>query len=231
MLNRTLFSALTALTIVSLGACGDFDVRDGILAGAAYCEDMSSTYHFRTHVPPWKYNKEYKCSSMQNHQCVGTWQPTGRYVFVVSDIPFVNYDSEIVSMLNVEVTSGDPKSLAQALIAEENIGAATSKSVFYENTDYPAEITFPEPGLFGWEVLWRQEREFEGTSYNWHRRDVFLRGTGNRVFHLELYSIDFLDKPEFDAMIGSFREGPSPDGAPDCQCRDEHDIAGGVIDC
>ena len=36
-----------------------------------------------------------------------------------------------------------------------------------------------------------------------------------------------MDKPEFDAMIGSFREGASEVGAdPDCICRDEHDIEG-----
>ncbi len=224
-------TVVTLAALVSLGACGDFDIRDGILAGSSYCQDMGGSYHFRVHTPPWKYNKEYKCSSMQSGSCVGTWQATGRYVFVVSDIPFVNYDSEIVTMMHVVVTSGNPKSLAQQLIAEERIGAGNSKSQFYDDLAYPAEIVHEAPGLSGWEVLWRQEREFEGTSYNWHRRDVFLQGTGSRVFHLEVYSIDFLDKPEFDAVIGSFREGASPDGAPDCACRDEHDIVGGVQDC
>jgi hypothetical protein len=228
-MKRTTLAALAAL--LALGACGDFNIRDGILAGASYCEDMGGAYHFRTHTPPWKYNKEYRCTSVVNRQCVGTWQATGRYVFVVSDIPFVNYDSEIVTMMHVEVTAGNPKTLAQQLIATEHIGQTDSKSRFFGEIEYPADITFDAPGLSGWEVLWRQEREFEGISYNWYRRDVFLQGDGSRVFHLELYSIDTLDKPEFDAMIGSFRAGASPDGAPDCVCRDEHDPAGGIQDC
>lgn len=229
MSTRTYLPALA--TLVALAGCGDFDVRDGILVGASYCEDKGGDYHFRVHTPPWKYNKEYKCSSMVNGQCLGSWLATGRYVFVVSDIPFVNFDSEILTMMNVEVTSGNPKTLAQQLIAEESIGLPSSKSVFYDDIVYPAAADFEAPGLSGWEVLWRQERSFESSSYNWYRRDVFLQGAGGRVFHLELYSIDTLSKPEFDAMIGSFREGASPDGAPDCACRDEHDPIGGLQDC
>lgn len=229
MPNRTLVPVLAAL--VALAGCGDINIRDGILSGSSYCEDMGGAYHFRAHTPPWKYSKEYKCSSMVDRQCVGTWLATGRYVFVVSDIPFVNFDSEIVTMMHVEITAGNPKTLAQQLIAEEAIGQVTSKAKFYDDADYPALIEYADPGLSGWELLWRQEREFEGTSYNWYRRDVFLQGAGTRVFHLELYSIDTLNKPEFDALIGSFREGLSPDGAPDCACRDEHDPLGGIKDC
>ncbi len=218
-------------TSLALGACGDFDIRDGLLVGTSYCEDIDGSYHFRVQIPPWKYNKEYKCSSVVDRQCVGTWSPTGRHVFVVSDIPFVNYDSEIVTILNVELTSGDPRGLARQLIVGESIGVAGSKAKFFGDGEYPTEVTQPEPALSGWEVIWRQEREFEGTSYDWHRRDVFLKGAGGRVYHLELYSIDSLANPEFDAIVASFREGPSPDGAPSCTCRDEHDPQGGVQGC
>ncbi len=221
----------TLATLVALAGCGDFDIRDGILAGSSYCEDMNGAFHFRTHTPPWKYNKEYKCSSIVNQECVGTWEATGRYVFVVSDIPFVNLNSEIITILHVQTLSGNPKTLAQQLIAAESIGQDSSIAEFYNDIEYPALIEHAEPGLSGWEVLWRQNREFGGSTYNWYRRNVFFRATGNRVFHLEMYSIDRLDRPEFDAMIGSFREGISPDGAPDCTCRDEHDPLGGVQDC
>ncbi len=229
MRKRTYLPTLIALA--TLGGCGDFDIRDGILSGASYCEDMNGAFHFRAHTPTWKYNKEYRCTSIVNRECVGSWVATGRYVFVVSDIPFVNLDSEIVTMMNVEVTSGNPKTLAQQLIAAEAIGQVSSKAEFYNDSVYPAFIEHADPGLSGWEVLWRQVREFEGVSYNWYRRDVFLQSADNRVFHLEMYSIDALDRPEFDAMLDSFRQGTSPDGAPDCACRDEHDPLGGLQDC
>lgn len=168
---------------------------------------------------------------MVNGQCVSSWVATGRYVYVVSDIPFVNLDSEIVTLMHVQIKSGDPRTLAQQLINEENIGQISSKAEFYDDAEYPLLVEYADPGLSGWQVLWRQNRDYEGSSYDWYRRDVFLRASGNRVFHLEMYSIDRLDTPEFDAMIGSLREGVSPDGAPDCTCRDEHDPLGGIQDC
>ena len=123
MPTRSQLPARVALVaLVALGGCGDFDIRDGILSGSSYCEDKGGAFHFRAHTPPWKYNKEYKCSSVVNRECVGSWLATGRYVFVVSDIPFVNYDSEIITMMHVQVTAGNPKTLAQQLIAEEAIG-------------------------------------------------------------------------------------------------------------
>lgn len=207
-------------------ACGDLDLRDGSQAWAAFCQDRSGSYHFKVLVPPWKYNKEYRCTQMEGRSCVGTWQATGRYVFVVSDIPFVNLDSEIVTLLNVEILSGATADLAQRLIIDKQIGLNGSDAEFYDEQSYPRAIDQAAPALPGHDVLWRQKREFEGQSYNWYRRDVFLRGAGSRVYHLELYSIGSMDKPEFDAIVESFREGAAEDGAPECQCRDEHDPAG-----
>ncbi|MFH2009481.1 MAG: hypothetical protein ABI333_23010 [bacterium] len=221
-----LLGCATAL-MLTLGACGDINMRDGVSAGSSYCQDRSGQFHFKALVPPWKYNKEYRCTSMQSRQCVGTWQPTGRYVFVVSDIPFVNYDSEIVASLAVEVISGNTAQNAQNVIIDKQIGQAGSDASFYGDEVYPRVVeAVSEGGLTGHEVLWRQNRSYEGQSYNWYRRDVFLLGAGGRVFHVEMFSIDFLDKPEFDAILGSFREGVSPDGAPDCACQDEHDPSG-----
>ncbi len=214
------------LSLTALPACGDIDLREGGLSGAAYCQDRGGNYHFEVLIPPWKHNKEYKCTELDGRECVGTWQPTGRYVFVVSDIPFVNLDSEIVTLLHVQITSGDTQRNVQEVIIDKDIGQAGSDAVFVDDQEYPRPLELAEPGLSGHEVLWRQERSFEGRSYNWYRRDVFLQGAGSRVYHLQFYSIGSLDKPEFDALLSSFREGPAPDGAPDCTCVDEHDPAG-----
>jgi hypothetical protein len=206
--------------------CGDINLREEGMPGAVYCQDLDETYHFEVLVPPWKFNKEYKCTDMEGRECVGSWLPTGRYVFVVSDIPFVNLDSEIVTLLNVEVTSGDTGNKVQQVIIDKDIGQPGSDAVFVDDQEYPRPVELAEPALSGHDVLWRQKRSFEGRSYNWYRRDVFLRGAGSRVYHLQFYSIGSLDKPEFNALLRSFREGPAPDGAPDCPCLDEHDPSG-----
>ena len=77
---------LMLITALALASCGAINARDGVLAGASYCQDFNGYFHFKAHVPPWKYNKEYKCTNVQNRQCVGTWLATGRYVFVVSAV-------------------------------------------------------------------------------------------------------------------------------------------------
>jgi hypothetical protein len=225
-LRGSLLGFGVTLALCGLAACGDVNMRDGSQAWSAYCQDRSGSYHFKAQVPPWTFNKEYRCTQMQGRSCVGTWQATGRYVFVVSDIPFVNLDSEIVTLLSVEILSGATANLAQRLIIDKNIGQGGSDAEFYDDQSYPRAIDEEPPALSGHDVLWRQNREFEGRSYKWYRRDVFLQAPGSRVYHLELYSIGSMDKPEFDAIIESFREGAAPDGAPDCQCRDEHDPTG-----
>jgi hypothetical protein len=220
--------AVAGLGLAIGGAgCGDVDIREGPAAGYDYCEDISGRFHFQVRIPPWRYTKEYRCSSWDNGQCVGTWTATGRYVFVVSDVPFVNFDSEIITSLDVEVVSGVTMTLAQQLIAEEGIvdpeqgGNAT---FFGEPADYPRVIEATAEGqLPGHEVLWRQKRDFQGSTYNWYRRDVFLEGAGGSRYHLRFFSIERLDRPEFELLIESFREGATEQGAPECQCRDEHD--------
>lgn len=228
---RTLSLLVAALcgmaTLGGVAGCGDISL--GKLDRAlSTCEDRSGQYHFRVMIPPWKHNKEYRCTDFQGGKCLGTWVPTGRYVFVVSDVPFVNFDSEIVSSLDVELTTGDTQSLVQQLIATESIGVSGSNATFFGPAEsYPKPIAATEDGgLAGHEILWRQKREFEGRSYDWYRRDVFLQGAGSRRFHIRLFSIGRLDGPEFNAIFDSFREGPSEDGAPNCQCRDEHDPSG-----
>lgn len=179
-------------------------------------------------VPPWKYNKEYRCTSFDSGRCVGTWVPTGRYVFVISDVPFVNFDSEIVTSLDVELTTGDTATLVRQVITTEAIGFSGSVATFYGPAeDYPRLVEATEAeGLGGHEVLWRQERSFQGTSYNWYRRDLFLNGKEGRRYHLRFFSIGRLDRPEFESLIRSFREDRAEDDAPNCPCRDEHDPSG-----
>ncbi len=207
--------------------CGDVDIRQGPAAGYDYCEDISGRFHFQVRIPPWRYTKEYRCSSWDNGQCVGSWTATGRYVFVVSDVPFVNFDSEIITSLDVEIVSGVTMTLAQQLITEEGIVSAEqggNATFFGDSADYPRAIEATEQGqLPGHEVLWRQKRDFQDSTYNWYRRDVFLEGAGGSRYHLRLFSIERLDRPEFELLIESFREGTAEQDAPECECRDEHD--------
>jgi hypothetical protein len=232
LILTSLLSIFVGFLVPWTGSCGEVDIRDGPTAGFAYCEDISGRYHFQVEIPPWRYTKEYRCSSWEEGQCVGTWTATGRYVYVVSDVPFVNFDSEIVSSLDVKIVSGSTAALVEQLIAEEDIGVEGNNATFFgDPTDYPREVEALEPGqLPGHEVLWREKRDFQGSTYNWYRRDVFLAGSGGNRYHLRFFSIDRLDLPEFDLLIQTFREGPAEDGAPECECQDEHDPAG-VQEC
>jgi hypothetical protein len=199
-------------------------------AGYATCQDIGGQFHFKVLIPPWKYNKEYRCSQWVDGECVGQWNPTGRYVFVVSDVPFINYDSEIITSMDVEIVtlpSGGTSALVQNLINTEAVGQTGSNATFYgASTDYPRAVLGSTESLEGHELLWRQQRSFQGNDFNWYRRDTFLRGAGGRVYHLKFFSIESLDKPEFEALISSFREYGAEDGAPHCQCKDEHDPSG-----
>ncbi len=209
-------------------ACGDANVRDGTTSGYKTCEDIDGQFHFQVMIPPWKLNKEYRCSDWEGGNCVGTWTATGRYVYVVSDVPFINFDSEIITSLDVEIVSGSTAGLVLQLIEDESIGEEGSNATFVgSRDDYPHTILDTEEGrLAGHEILWRQKRAFQGQTYNWFRRDVYLQGATNRIYHLRFFSIKELDGPEFEAIIDTFREGPAEDGAPSCQCRDEHDPSG-----
>jgi len=222
-----------ALVLVGGPGCGDINIRDGDQATYSYCQDIGGFFHFKVLVPPWKYNKEYRCSQWATGECVGVWNATGRYVFVVSDVPFVNYDSEIIASLDIERTSGNTASLVYTLIGSEGIGQPGSNASYHDGTadDYPREIIGVDGALSGHEVLWRQDRSFQGNAFNWYRRDTFLMGSSGYVYHLKFFSIDEMNKPEFDILLSSFREGPTDDGeAPDCPCLDEHDPSG-PTDC
>lgn len=229
--SRAVLPGLVAAYLVAAASCGEVNVRDGLLASLETCQDIQGRFHFRVLVPPWKYDKEYLCSQWESGQCLGTWSPTGRYVFVVSDEPFVNFDSEIVTSLDVEVVSGDTASLANQLIATEQITTGGTSAIFWGEDAYPRAVTgAPESGeLSGHEVLWQQSRSYQGQTYDWYRRDVYLV-SGGTVFHLRFFSIDRLDNPEFQALVRTFRPGAAEDGAPACPCRDEHDPAG-ETDC
>ncbi len=213
------------LVLVASMSCGDVNIRDGMTAGYVTCQSIDNQFHFEVLVPPWKYNKEYRCSQYTGGLCTGTWNATGRYVWVVSDVPFVNYDSEIIASMDVEYEAGSTANLVSALIATEAVGIPGSNATFQgEAVNYPREILSDDDGaLPGHELLWRQDRTFEGNLFNWYRRDVFLQGAGGRVYHLKFFSIESMDKPEFDKLISTFREGISDDGGTSCPCIDEHD--------
>ncbi len=206
-------------------SCGDVNIRDGITAGYETCQSFDNQFHFKALIPPWKYNKEYRCSQWTNGSCTGTWTSTGRYVWVVSDVPFVNYDSEIIASMDVAYESGSTATLVSALIATEGVGLPGGTATYEGDAgDYPRQILSDYNGsLPGHELLWRQNRSFEGSLFNWYRRDVFLSGTGGRVYHLKFFSIESLDKPEFDQLLTTFREGMAEDGGVNCPCTDEHD--------
>lgn len=213
------------LALLGSASCGNVNVRDGMTAGYGYCQSIDAQFHFKVMIPPWKYNKEYRCSQWSGTTCIGVWNPTGRYVWVVSDQPFVNYDSEIIASLDVEYASGSTANLVSALIADKAVGVPGSDATFLgDPSTYPLEVEADLDGsLPGHELFWRQNRTFNGVTFNWYRRDVFLRGPGGRIYRLKFFSIDSLDKPEFNKLISTFREGPADGDISDCQCRDDHD--------
>ena len=235
MMSTKILRLVGALLVTLLlgSACGDVNIRNGVIGAYSSCDDYYGGFHFEVLIPPWTYNKEYRCSDWDSRQCVGTWTATGRYVFTVSDVPFVNYDSEIITSLDVEKLStgwGVTEALVMTLITTEQIGVVGSNAVYSgAPEDYPRAIVAKDENderLTGHEVLWRQDRSFQGNTFNWYRRDVFLQGAYPNVYHLKFFSIESLDKPEFDALLSSFREGLSEDGAPSCRCQDNHDPSG-----
>jgi len=222
-----------ALALLGATSCGDVNIRDGMTAGYQYCQSYDNMFHFKVLIPPWKYSREYRCSQCNAGTCVGVWNPTGRHVWVVSDVPFVNYDSEIIASMDVEYESGSTANLVSALISAEGVGVPGTNASFQgDAADYPKEILADEEGsLPGHELLWRQNRTFDGNTFNWYRRDVFLRGAGGRVYHLKFFSIETMDKPEFDTLISTFREGQAEDGGVNCPIQEGRDPDAPNQDC
>lgn len=233
-LNLWLGCVTLGLALLSSTSCGDVNVRDGMTAGYRYCQSYDDRFHFKVLIPPWKYSKEYRCSQCNAGTCVGVWNPTGRHVWVVSDVPFVNYDSEIIASMDVEYESGSTANLVSSLVLSEGVGNPGSNASYVgDSAQYPKEIVAdPEGGLGGHELLWRQDRTFEGNNFNWYRRDVFLRSNiTSAVYHLKFFSIETLNKPEFDKIISTFREGSAVDGGESCPIEDGHNPADPNQDC
>jgi len=231
--NLWLGSMALGLVLVGSTSCGDVNIRDGMTAGYESCQSYDNQFHFKVLIPPWKYNREFRCDNCIDGTCIGTWNPTDRYVWVVSDVPFVNYDSEIITSMDVEYVTGSTANLVSALIATEGVGLPGSNATYMgDAATYPREI-FPdfEGSLPGHELLWRQDRSFEGNLFNWYRRDVFLQGAAGRVYHLKFFSIESLDKPEFDKLVSTFREGIADDGGENCPVQDGHDPSIPNQDC
>ena len=215
----TLFAGLLiGLTGLS-GGCGKVNGRSGTYAGMQYCQNMGETYHFKVFVPPWKYRKEYRCEQGDYRNCT-RWSATGRYVFVVSDSPFVNFDSEIIVSLTIESLQGNALTHANARISEINSDPDATLLPASSEQDYRLLETLEGAAVY--DVMWRQKRTFESSTYNWYRRDAYVQISSNAVWHLEFFSILELGYPEFDALVESFASGPAPDGAPRCICLDEH---------
>lgn len=217
---------LSLLVAGLVAGCGDANGRSGIYSGMSYCQDLGASYHFKAFVPPWKHRKEYRCDQGDFRNC-SHWTPTGRFVFVVSESPFVNFDSEIIVSLTVEPLAGNALTHVQARIAEVNqdskaelLPASTEKAYYEFSTDAGQAVL---------DLYWRQKRTFENKEYNWHRRDSYIQTTAAIVYHLEFFSIMTMSQPEFDALVKSFQVGAAPDGAPHCVCKDEHSTT--VTDC
>lgn len=198
--------------------CGKVDGRSGPYAGMHYCQDLAARYHFKVFVPPWKHRKEYRCEQGDFRNCT-RWAPTGRYVFVVSDSPFVNFDSEIIVSLTVETLQGQALTHVQARINEVNSDPEAELIPASSEQDYRIMETLAGASVY--DLMWRQKRTFESNTYKWYRRDAYVQ-VSSTVYHLEFFSILSLAHPEFDALVKSFDTGPAEDGAPRCTCMDEH---------
>jgi hypothetical protein len=206
------------LSIVSVG-CGELDGGKGGDVGMSTCQDIRGRYHFSVFVPPWKYVREYRCEDGDFRNC-NSWSPTGRYVFVVSDAPFVSFDSEIITSLTVEELHGSAANLAESRIREVEADQEAELIPASEDQDYRQLET--KGGYSVYDIGWRQQRSFEGKDYKWYRRDSYVQVESNRVFHMEFFSLFSLWLPEFDVLVESFELGPAPDEGERCQCRDEH---------
>lgn len=215
----TLYAGIAAALLILSGGCGKVDGRSGPYAGMQYCQNLGEQYHFKGFIPPWKYRKEYRCEEGDFRNCT-RWSATGRYVFVVSDSPFVNFDSEIIVSLTIEKLQGNALNHAQARISEINSDPDAELIPASSEQDY--RVLETTAGAAVYDVMWRQKRSFESTTYNWYRRDGYVQVSSNNVWHLEFFSILELDHPEFDALVKSFETDPAPDGAPRCICLDEH---------
>ncbi len=206
-----------AFWLAVMGSCGDVVQSWGADDAMSYCQDMAGTYHFQVFAPPWKYRREYECTDGDFKNC-NHWEPTGRYVFVVTDVPYVSYDSEIVDLLRVEFLSG--KDALKALDERLSEIHADDRAEVLPQDGEEYSQTETKTGLFGYQIFWRQMREHDGDSFKWYRRDVYLDGDRG-AFHLEMFSVGSLDRPDFNALVASFAQGPAPDQGTSCRCMDE----------
>jgi len=214
---RFILLSILALTGAASAACNEANGANPY-AGMATCQDMAANFHFKVFVPPWKYRREYKCVDGDFKDCK-QWSPTGRYVFVVTDVPFVSFDSEMIDSLTVEALSGDALTATQQKIAE--IQADSTATLENKGKDNPYRTWTTDAGKTVYDVFWKQERVFDRKSYTWSRRDAYIAGTGHG-YHLEFFSIYDIDRSDFKSLIASFEKGPAPGGSPKCVCLDDH---------
>ncbi len=209
------------LIVFTLSACGNINARKGETRGMSFCQDMEGRFHFSVFIPPWKHVREYRCDDGDFRNC-NQWTPTGRYVFVVSDSPFVSFDSEIITSLTIEETTETASDLVNSLLNDIRYDNEAALDPFTEDEEFYVHKTYE--GKTVYDVYWTQTRDFDGKSYQWNRRDAFIETGLGSVYHLEFFSIKTMKKPEFDLLVESFVLGPAPDGAPHCECMDERAV-------
>lgn len=215
------FASLLIPLIQPFSACGNENAGKGGYAGMSTCQDLEERFHFRVFVPPWKHVREYQCDDGDFRRC-NLWTPTGRFVFVVSDSPFVSFDSEIITSLTFEERNSTGSREVEKLLKEIAADADAALDPFSDEEDVQIHETLE--GLKVYDVYWKQIRLFEDRVYDWHRRDSFIETGQGRLYHLEFFSLFTLKKPEFDLLVRSFALGPASNGAPRCNCMDERAV-------
>ncbi len=214
------WAGAVSLLLLLAGACG-IDGRQPH-AAAVWCQDLEGSFHFLARVPPLKYRAEYKCVDGDYQNC-RAWEPTGRYVFVVTDVPFINWETELVTILYVDREALQADAAAQKLLQE----ILENEKATLRDPEAPIQRGETDSGLALQEIFWKETRGTK-TLYDWRRRDVFIQGAAGS-YHLAFLSVYSLDRPDIDEIVESFREGPAPDQGEGCPCLDEH--AGEAVPC
>ena len=215
---RSLWAGTALLVLAS--ACGANGRQPQ--AGTTWCQDRGGDFHFLARVPPLKYRAEYKCVDGDYQHC-NEWQPTGRYVFVVTDVPFINWETELVTILYVEKEAERADAAAQDQLQD----ILNNDKATLLDSEEPIRQGETKSGLAFQEIFWQETRGTK-TRYDWRRRDVFIQGSAGS-YHLAFLSVYSLDRPDIDEIIESFQEGPAPDEGQGCPCLDEH--AGEAVPC